>query len=231
MLNDTVSNTLKTEAYVVKRVNYGEADRIVTFITPSGKIAALARGVRKEKSKLAGGLEAFVLTEICVRMGKKDLGTITGAKMLCFYKNILKNLDAMNLVADCLKKINKAAEGVDNAELFFLIQQTMKAVNSGASLRIVEVWFLLNLMRAVGEEVNLYTDDDGNELVPGRQYSWNEGEGGFKDDRLGEFGENEIKLMRFMLRNSLLKTVKVRVGGDTLEKVYGLIRRIADDIL
>lgn len=46
---------VKTLAYVMRRTNYGEADRILNLITPEGKMSAIAKGVRKEKSKLAGG--------------------------------------------------------------------------------------------------------------------------------------------------------------------------------
>ena len=53
---------LKTTAIVLKRVNYNESDRIVTFLTPEGRFSTIAKGVRKEKSKLAGGIEMFCLS-------------------------------------------------------------------------------------------------------------------------------------------------------------------------
>ena len=43
---------IKTIGYVMRRTNYGEADRILDIITPQGKIAAIARSARREKSKL-----------------------------------------------------------------------------------------------------------------------------------------------------------------------------------
>ena len=45
----------KTLAIVLRRTDFGEADRIVNLLTPNGKQVAIARGVRKPKSKLAGG--------------------------------------------------------------------------------------------------------------------------------------------------------------------------------
>ena len=47
---------LKTKAIVLKRTDYGEADRILQLLTPDGKRSVIARGARKEKSKLAGGI-------------------------------------------------------------------------------------------------------------------------------------------------------------------------------
>ena len=53
MLNNMQNKDIKTMGYVLKRTNYAEADRILNLITPQGKISAIAKGVRKEKSKLA----------------------------------------------------------------------------------------------------------------------------------------------------------------------------------
>ena len=49
----------RTQAIVLRRTNFGEADRILTLLTPLGQRGAMARGVRREKSKLAGGIELF----------------------------------------------------------------------------------------------------------------------------------------------------------------------------
>ena len=52
---------LKAQALVLRRTNYGEADRVVHFLTPEGQVAVMAKGVRKARSKLAGGIEMFCL--------------------------------------------------------------------------------------------------------------------------------------------------------------------------
>ena len=46
------SKDIKTCAYVLRRTNYGEADRILNIITPLGKMSVIAKSVRKEKSNL-----------------------------------------------------------------------------------------------------------------------------------------------------------------------------------
>ena len=52
MSRNIQSKDIRTPGIVIRRVNYGEADRILTIITPSGKISAIAKGVRKAKSKV-----------------------------------------------------------------------------------------------------------------------------------------------------------------------------------
>ena len=79
----TKSDT-RTLAYVLRRTNYGEADRILNLLTPEGKISAMARGVRKEKSKLASNIEMFCLIDLNVHEGKGNLAVVTSAKSLKF---------------------------------------------------------------------------------------------------------------------------------------------------
>ena len=85
----TRENDIKTIGYVLRRTNYGEADRILNLITPVGKIAVAARGVRKMKSRLAGGIEPFTRSEFQIHRGRGELGVLTGAKMQKFHSHIL----------------------------------------------------------------------------------------------------------------------------------------------
>ncbi|HEX2615498.1 MAG TPA: DNA repair protein RecO, partial [Nitrososphaera sp.] len=55
----------RSDALVISRTNFGEADRILTFLTPNhGKVRGIAKGVRKPKSKLAGGIELFSVCDL-----------------------------------------------------------------------------------------------------------------------------------------------------------------------
>ena len=58
--------TYRTRAIVLRRTNYGEADRVVQLLTVEGRRSVMARGVRKEKSKLAGGIELFAVSDVVI---------------------------------------------------------------------------------------------------------------------------------------------------------------------
>ena len=68
----------RTKAIVLRRTNYGEADRILTLLTPLGQRNAIARGVRREKSRLAGGIELFAVSDVVLHRGKGSLYTMAG---------------------------------------------------------------------------------------------------------------------------------------------------------
>ena len=145
MLNNIAKKDIRTLGYVLRRTNYGEADRILNLITPQGKISAVAKGARKEKSKLAGGIEMFTLTDFNIHLAKNELGVVTGAKMVKHYGEIVKDFSKMELAAMMLKKTNRVAENSDSLEYFKILDQSLAELNVGKDTKLIEAWFLMNL--------------------------------------------------------------------------------------
>ena len=106
MSRNILDKDFRTTGYILKRTNYGEADRILNVITPRGKISVIAKGARKEKSKLAGGIEMFSLVELGVHRGRGEMGLITSARMKEYYGNLLKDLARVELSALILRKVS-----------------------------------------------------------------------------------------------------------------------------
>ncbi|MBO7717990.1 DNA repair protein RecO [Candidatus Saccharibacteria bacterium] len=223
MLKNTPRD-LRVEGLILRRTNYGEADRILNIITPNGKISAIAKGARKEKSKLAGGIEMFSLADLNLHFGKSEFATLTGAKMKKVYRNIIKDLSRVELAAEMLKKINLVSESTDNPEYFNILKQSFEGIDNDYNLDIVRAWFLLNLKGAMGEEVNLYRDSFGQKLVANDSYSWDIGNNSFSRDSGGEYGANDIKLLRIMVSSKLALVDKVKVDTGQIAKVLNFVR-------
>lgn len=222
-----MQNDIKTKAYVLKRTNYGEADRILNIITPRGKMSVIAKGVRKEKSKLAGGIELFSLVELIIHQGKSEFGLVTSAKMVEYFSKIVTNYDRTEFAAEVLKKISKYAEGSDNPEFFSIADQSLRALNGGVNNPLIRSWFLINLMRANGEEVNLYRDIDGEKLTPEKRYSWDLMESAFIANENGNFGANEIKMLRLMMTSELRIVARVKNYEEMMPRLSHLAEIIA----
>ena len=227
MPKDMPKKDFRTLGYVLRRTNYGEADRILNLITPNGKISAIAKAARKEKSKLAGGIEMFSLVDLNIHQGKSEFAIITGAKMVKYYSNILKDYDRMELGALFLKQISKVADSTDNEEYFKILDQCLAALDEGEKLELIEGWFWLNLCKAMGEEINLYRDDKGRKLSAEQRYDWDVGESAFSQNERGEYGADEIKMLRLMVTTSLKTIRKVKASADLLQKVLRLSRVVA----
>ena len=217
---------IRTRGYVLKRTNYGEFDRILNIITPGGKISAIAKGVRKEKSKLAGSIEMFTLTDFNIHLGKSEFGIVTGAKMIKHHGGIVKDLSKMELAAMILKKISKAAEGSDSSEYFEITDQCLSALGVEEKLDIIEAWFLINLKKAMGEEINLYRDINGNRLSADKKYFWDNMEMTFIENDKGDYGTNEIKLLRLIASNDLNTVRRVKTDDSMINLALRLARAV-----
>ncbi len=224
MLNNIQNKDVKTMGYVLRRTNYAEADRILNLITPYGKISAIAKGVRKEKSKLAGGIEMFTLSNYNIHLGRGEFGVITSVKMQKYHGNIIKNFTKMELAAMMLKKISRTAENSDSSEYFEIIDQSLASLDMGDDDELTESWFLMRLGKAAGEEINLYRDADGEKLNPELRYFWNIGENSFVLHDNGDFGVNEIKMLRLLLTTDLNVAKRVKTTPEMLQKIVSFTK-------
>lgn len=217
-------NDLRTKAIVLRRTNYGETDRILNLLTPEGKLAVIARGVRKEKSRLAGSIELFSLADVVVHQGRTSLATLTSAKMLQFYGNIITDLSRLELAAGLLKSLERASEQISTPEHFSLLAQSLQALDQAASPRVIATWFHLNLQRIGGEELNLLRDTAGQPLSPELQYVWDSVESALSPHPSGPIGADQIKLARFLLSHPLASVLKIDRVDATIPPVYELSR-------
>ncbi len=217
-------NDLRTPAIVLRRTNYGETDRILNLLTPHGKIAVIARGVRKEKSRLAGGIELFSVSDVVIHQGRSDLGILTSARMQNFYGNIMTDFDRLELAGDLLKKLDRVAEQVENPELFDLLVEVLSGLNQHYDTDVTRSWFNLNLARASGEEINLYTDLSGEKLSPDLTYSWNPYEKSLETTPGGQIGAREIKLARVMLVSKLRTVVGIDDVATILPRLSAIVQ-------
>lgn len=192
--------TTRTKAIVLRRTNYGEADRIVQFLTPdNGVLSAMAKSVRKEKSRLAGGIELFATCDITVGTGKGDLGILTASRLEIFYSHIMTDYDRLQFGYEAIKQIAKVAATIDEPAFYDLLEQTFASLNDmDVDVRVTRVWFWLQLAILLGVGMNLSTDVNGMKLVEDTTYNYSEADQGFVYSDRGMFTTDHIKLLRLL---------------------------------
>jgi DNA repair protein RecO (recombination protein O) len=207
--------TIVTKGVVLSRTDYGEADRILHFLTPDhGKISAIAKGVRKSKSKLAGGIELFSVSDLSFIVGKSEIYTIISARLDTHYGNIIKELERTNTGYDFLRLINKSTEDNADSEYFELIKQGLEALdNLDIQPQITELWFRAHLTKLSGHTPNLKTDCSGDKLSEGSHYKFDFDSMCFDIDKSGQntYDANHIKILRLCFSTttpSILDRVK-----------------------
>ncbi|MBR2587225.1 DNA repair protein RecO [Candidatus Saccharibacteria bacterium] len=222
-----MQNDIRTKALVLRRTNYGEADRILNLLTEQGLISAIAKGVRKEKSKLAGSVELFTLSEITLHKGLNNkLCVLTSAKMLEHYDKIPYKLSELELAGIVMKQIARFAETSSGPEYFDLLKQVLSALNAGVNPELVETWFWFNLVRTNGEQVNLLTDTEGKKLDPFKTYVWDSTESALREQLGGNVRAEEIKIMRLMLSSSLKTTSRIKDIAPKLPTILYIAKTI-----
>lgn len=187
-----------TLAIVLKRTNYSEADRIITMLTKDlGKIQVIAKGVRKERSKLAGGIEPFCVSEIGIVKGRGEIDTLTSARLQRHFGNIMKSLDKLDFAYSCIKTINKITQTVDDASFYLLTEHLFTGLdNERVSLPIVQLWWYVQVAEATGHGINTEKLVDESTFDPDASYEYDYEKDGFYTRPNGGFGAGHIKLLR-----------------------------------
>jgi len=204
--------TIRTRAIVLRRTNFGEADRILQLLTPEGRRSVMAKGVRREKSKLAGGIELFAITDVVLGEGRGDLGILTAAQLVKFYRHILEDYDRLQFGYRAIKLVGAASDTVDEPEWFDLLAEVLAALDVlTIPLELIETWFLLRYSGLLGRELNLERDIEGLPLSAESNYRYDSSEEGLRPLQSGEVTSDHIKLLRLIATRSL--KVLVQIGG------------------
>lgn len=217
---------IRTKAIVLRRTNYGEADRILQLLTPDhGKLSAMAKGARREKSKLAGGIELFAVSDVSLVSGKSEIWTLTGAKMDTFFAHIMTDYERMQFGYETIKQVTKAAEQVNDPAYYELLETVLGSLNDTAIvLDITASWFWLQLAILNGQGLNLATDANGMKLVEGKNYRFDVNDMVFTYNDLGEFTSEHIKLLRLLSAQKPVVVANVKGIATLLPEV----RRLAE---
>lgn len=218
----------RTEAIVLRRTNYGEADRVLKMITPLGQRSAMAKGVRREKSKLAGGIELFAISDVTIQTGKGDLGILTSARLIHFYRHILEDYDRLQFGYEAINLVSKASEMIDEPEWFGVLSEVYKGLdNFTIPLQLVQAWFYIQYSALNGYEINLSRDVAGNLLEPDKTYMYDPVERGLRPSEQGDVTADHIKFMRLISTKPIAAIAQIGGVEAILPDVWLIARQQA----
>ena len=152
----------RTEGIVLRQMELGEADRILTVYTPQyGKLRAMAKGIRRPASKLRGHLELFTRTKLMLARGR-NLDVITGAETIEPFRGLRsENQAALDLIGGAYRiaeRLDRLTEdGIENRAVWDLLVAAMSALSDGVPPRMIMLHFDLRLLGYLGYQPNLDT--------------------------------------------------------------------------
>lgn len=216
-----------TEAIVMGRIDFGEADRILTMLTSShGKLSVLAKGVRKPKSRLAGGVELFSVSDIVYFEGKSDIKTLVSAQLKTNYGKISQDITRSMIAYDVLKYTNLFTESVCEDSYFVLVRTVFEALeNNKLDPAAIWVWFGVKLLEISGHGINTHSDASDNPLKPTDHFSFDYQNMAFQPAQEGLYDASHIKVLRLCQRFDIAQLMSV--GG--VEQAAGVLQKLITD--
>lgn len=146
--------TIKTEAVVLRSIRYGEADRILHLYTPHrGRVGAIAKGVRKTRSRFGGRLEPFFHLALVLYEGRGDLLTVTAAETVAAYPRLREGRATLDAAARACDAVTRLFETADpHPEVFHLLCNQLALLDGDAAVagRANQLAFRLKLLLAAG---------------------------------------------------------------------------------
>jgi DNA repair protein RecO (recombination protein O) len=149
--------TLRTEAIVLKRRNFGEADRLLTLYTHEfGKLQAIAKGARKPQSRKTGHVELFMRSRLLLAEGR-DLHIITQAEMIDAYPVLREDLVRTTYASYVVELLDRfTVEEDTNQDIYNLLSEALGWLGEADDIRLPTRTYELRLLGYTGFRPQLF---------------------------------------------------------------------------
>jgi DNA repair protein RecO (recombination protein O) len=149
-----MTGSLKTEAIVLRSIRYGEADRILHLYTPNrGRLSAIAKGVRRARSRFGGRLEPFFRCNFVLYEGRSDLLTVTSVETLDGHPRLREDARALDVAARACDAVGRIfGDGEPHEGVYHLLANELALLDRdrGRATRANALAFRLKLLLAAG---------------------------------------------------------------------------------
>ena len=196
----------RTEAIILKRSDFGEADRLLTFFTPyRGKLRAIAKGARKPQSRKSGHLELFSHTRLLLAQGR-NLDIVTQAETVEPFLPLREDLLRTSYAYYAAELVDSFTGDEDeNRPLFDLLLAAFHWFSHARDMALIARFFELRLLALLGYQPQLFQCVNCQTQIEPVINFFHPGEGGVLCPRCGEgrsetspLSLNALKVLRFL---------------------------------
>jgi len=229
---------LKTLGIVVKRMDYGEADRILTVLTSNmGKVKAIAKGSRKILAKLGGHLEPFCLVDFIFHEGK-SFYIVTSAVVQNHFKKVHSDIDKTAKAFYIGELLDKFLEENENhPEVFELFVKYLENLESADDPILIPV-FSAKILEALGFKPEVSECLHCREKLQPVQNYWDDIEGGVICQKChNKFGhgreiENDtIKILRLIFSPAFHIGSRLNIADEFKNQTAAVLESYIEGVL
>jgi DNA repair protein RecO (recombination protein O) len=225
------NRSYQTEAIIVKKIKLGEADRILSLYTlDHGRIEAVAKGIRRPRSKLAGHLELLTYSRVTLVHGR-NLDTVIGSQTLDSFMDMKNDIWLTSYGLYASELINLfTAERIENRELFQLLLVTLGHLSHGANPELVLRYFELHLLDWVGYRPQLQVCVTCQVALQPAENAFCSRAGGVlcPDCAAGileafPISVNALKVFRLMQRSDISVTDRLKISSELSSEIKAVM--------
>jgi DNA repair protein RecO (recombination protein O) len=220
----------RTQALILRRSNFGEADRLLLLATPGGKRRVVAKGVRKTTSRLAGHIELFTHTSLMLARGR-NLDIITQSQVVQHFAALRADLERLGgayYVADLYDALTQEEE---NRALFALLVQAFAALDATQHPDLVLRRYELHVFTAAGYRPQLHQCPVCRELLTPEAEHFSPALGGVlcprdaSADRAAlPIGDATFRLLRYLQREPFEALERLKISPEVRAEAALLVR-------
>ncbi len=192
---------------MLRKLDYGEADRIFTLLTGThGKVGAIAKGVRRPQSKLGPSLELYGHVDVLLARGRGDLDVVAQVQRLPGTR-IAGEVERMShaaLIAELAERVCEDRHPVDG--VYELTVTALEELARESDPRRASAYFLTSALDLLGYAPQLSVCASCEKPLPAKPAAFSPSAGGFLCDR-DDLGMPTTSL-------AAIKVLRLMAAGD-----------------
>jgi DNA repair protein RecO (recombination protein O) len=232
----------KTEGIVLRSMDLGEADRVLTVLTPRlGKLRVIAKGIRRPRSRLGGGLEPFSDVHLVLAVGR-TFDVVTQAALEDPHLGLRNDLHSTAAAWYLVELADRFCEGTaDSHGAFILLAQGLSALDAApldVSREVVARWFELHLLDAMGFRPELTTCLECGAGIGPEGNAFSPVAGGVVGPECAHaslgarsISAEGLKVLRHLQRSSLTAVLRLQVPSALHREVERLLHATVSAVL
>jgi DNA repair protein RecO (recombination protein O) len=217
----------KTQAIVLRQRKLGEADKIVTlYSSHGGKIDAVAKGVRRTKSRMAGHLEPLTLGSYLLAEGR-DLDIVTQAETIDAFPHLRADLDRISRGLYCAELVDRLTpERSEGNPIFRLLAETLSVLAQTEEIDLAVRRFEMHFLDLLGYRPAMETCAICDRRLEPVTNFWSPAAGGVigpecADDalQLAPLSVNALKVLRVLQKASFADAARIRLSPELQREI------------
>ena len=221
--------TYRTEAIVIRRSDFGEADRLLTlFSADRGKVRAIGKGARKPQSRKTGHVELFMRSRFLIAEGR-DLDIVTQAEMLDAYAPLRDNLLRATYASYAVELLDRfTVEDDPHRDIYELLAAALGwfAAAPDGELLLPARYYELRLLSLTGFQPRLFNCLHCGEPIREQDQAFSADLGGLLcpnclevDPRARPISAAAVKVMRYLQTRSWDTVSRLRLRPAVLHEI------------